>query len=269
MFQLHSRVRNQFVILPPAGLSVPRIFRRIESDSLRHNRLLMAMQRLRGKTYVDDGAIRPEDLTPDGRHQSAADERAWHVLSLNGSGQVSACLRFLDESHSQTFRGLWVSGAAMARCPRQGWKLRLAVESKLQMARSHRLRFGSVGGWAAAPEERRTMEPVAVILATYGLLELLGGCIGVATATVRHHSSTILRKIGLTPLSWRDAELPSYFDPQYGCDMEILQFQSSRPNSRYSESVERLRDQLASAPVVCREFREANAETEDAMAAVA
>jgi hypothetical protein len=212
-----------------------------------------AMQRLRGKTYLEDGAIGPNDLTADGRHETPADEHAWHVLSVDSEGKVGACLRYLDERNSSGFGGLWVSHAAMARCPRQGWKLRMAVESKMRRAHAGRLGFGSVGGWAAAPEERRTMQPVAVILATYALLELLGGCIGVATATFRHQSAAILRKIGLSPITWRGNELPPYFDPQYGCDMEILEFDSSRPNPKYREAVERFGEQLSSAPVICTE----------------
>ena len=253
MFHFHSRTRNQFVVLPPAGLRVPRIFRRIEFDDQRHSRLLAGMQRLRGKTYLDDGAIRREDLTPDGRHQTPADEHAWHVLSVDGDGKVQTCLRYLDETNSSSFRGLWVSHAAMAHCPRQGWKLRKAVESTMQRARDTRLGFGSVGGWAAAPEERRTLAPVAIILATYGLLELLGGCIGLATATFRHHSATILRKIGLNPLSWRGTALPAYYDPQYGCEMEILEFDSGRPNPKYRDAVEQFTAALSLAPVICRE----------------
>lgn len=253
MFHFHSRTRNKFVVLPPADLRVPGVFREIEFDNLRRNRLMAAMQRLRGKAYLDDGAIRPEDLTADGRHQTPADERAWHVLSLNAEGNVGACLRYLDERHSSEFRALWVSHAAMARCPRLGWKLRTAVESKMERARARRVGFGSVGGWAAAPEERRTLEPVAVILATYGLLELLGGCIGLATATFRHQSAAILRKIGLTPLTWSGAELPPYFDPQYGCEMEILEFDSANPNPKYREAVEWFAEQLLRAPVICRE----------------
>jgi hypothetical protein len=252
-FHFHLRTRNQFVVLPPAGLRGSRVFQQIEFDTQRHDRLMSEMQRLRGKTYLEDGAIKSSDLTPDGRHETADDERAWHVLSLDSEGRVGACLRFLDERHLASFGGLWVSHAAIARCPSNGWKLRKAVEAKVQLARVMRVGFGSVGGWAAAPEERRSAQPVSVILATYALLELLGGCIGVATATFRHQSATILRKIGLSPITWSGGEIPPYFDPQYGCEMEVLEFDSSHPNPKYRDAVKRFAEQLVSAPVVCRE----------------
>ena len=211
------------------------------------------MQRLRGKVYLEDGAIRPEDLTPDGRHYMADDSSAWHVLSLGEDGRVRACLRYLDERFSTGFSGLWVSHTALARCPRAGWKLRMAVESKMAAARSTRRGFGSVGGWAAAADHRRTLEPVAIILAMYGLLELLGGCLGVATATFRHHSSTMLRKIGLNPLNWSGDALPPYYDPKYGCQMEVLEFDSCAPNPRYLAAVQELSETLLDSPIICRE----------------
>jgi hypothetical protein len=211
------------------------------------------MQRLRGRVYLEDGAIREEDLTADSRHQMDSDAKCWHVLAIDAEERVTGCLRYLDEGDAQDFRSLWVSHAALARCPQLGWKLRMAVESGRERARAQRLGFGSVGGWAVAKEQRRTFEPVAVILATFGLLQLLGGCVGVATATFRHQSAAILRKIGLGPLSWSGEALPPYFDPKYGCEMEILQFDSRHPNPKYSSVVAGFSEALAQAPVICRE----------------
>jgi hypothetical protein len=269
MLHLHLRNRSEFVILPPTGAIIPEAFRRIEYDTLRHNRLLASMQTLRGKTYLEDGAIRKEDLAKDGRHQTPADEHAWHVLSTDANGEVNTCLRFIDERDSKTFNRLWVSHTAMAHSPSMGWVLRKAVETRMIEAQAAQMAFGSVGGWASAPTERRTTGPVSIILATFGLLELLGGCIGTATATFRHQSATILRKIGLTRLNWRGTELPSYFDPQYGCDMEILEFDSGQVNPKYRETVKHFMSTLCSAPVVCREAASFGATASRNMAAVA
>lgn len=270
MHHFHCRNRNQFVVLPPLGANVPSTLQKVHFDTHRHHSLLASMQRLRGKVYLDDGAIGREDLTVDGRHQLSDDTAAWHVLSVTEDGRVTACLRYLDERRSPDFRALWVSHTALARCPQQGWKLRLAVQHRMAWARDTRLGFGSVGGWAAAPDHRRTLEPVSVILATYGLLELLGGCLGVATATFRHHSAGILRKIGLNPLTWGGDELPPYFDPKYGCQMEVLEFDSRSPNPKYRDAVREFCHTLAEAPVVCRdEMQKSAGEPARFMAAVA
>ena len=253
--KMHSRNWNQaqFVILPPSKAVLPGRFRNVETDYKRHVGLLASMQRLRGSAYVSDGAIRPCDLTADGRHALCVDEHSWHVLSLDRAGQVSSCLRYLDESCAAGFEGLWIRQAALAQCPQQGHRFRSAVEREMARARQMRMGFGEVGGWAVAESHRRTVEPVGILLATYGLLELLGGCIGVATATFRHASSAILRKIGLSSLAAAGIELTPYFDPSYGCQMEVLQFDSRFPSSKYAGWVTELTGILTNAPVICRD----------------
>ena len=47
-------------------------------------------------------------------------------------------------------------------------------------------------------------------------------------------------------------ELPSYYDPRYKCEMTILRFESDRPNPRYEAWIEQIREELLTAPVICR-----------------
>jgi hypothetical protein len=252
MIPSRSWNQTQFVILPPAKAAMPGIFSNVHTDQNRHDRLLASMQRLRGSAYVTDGAIRPEDLTADGRHAVRVDEHSWHVLSLDRAGEVTACLRYVDESRAAGFENLWIRQAALARCPQQGNRFRSAVEREMMRARQMCMGFGEVGGWAVAESHRRTLEPVGILLATYGLLELLGGCVGVATATFRHASASILRKIGLSSLDSGGVELTPYFDPSYGCQMEVLRFDSRFPSSKYAGWVTELAAILRDAPVICR-----------------
>jgi len=253
MLTSRSWNQSQFVILPPAKkAALPSIFRNVETDHKRHDALLASMQRLRGSAYVNDGAIGRDDLTADGRHALRVDEHSWHVLSLDRTGEVSSCLRYVDESRAPGFEHLWIRKAALAQCPEQGNRFRSAVEREMARARQMRMGFGEVGGWAVAESHRRTLEPVGILLATYGLLELLGGCVGVATATFRHASSSILRKIGLSSLASGGVELTPYFDPSYGCQMEVLRFDSRFPSSKYAGWVTELAGILRDAPVICR-----------------
>ena len=210
------------------------------------------MQRFRAGIYLADGAIHSSDLTADGRHHTPVDEDCWHVISLDPGGRVCACLRYLEESHASCFDDLWVRHAAAARSE-MGAALRRAVEGEIALARRQGLGFGEVGGWAVDEKYRRTSEPLRIILAMYGLLELLGGCLGVATATWRHSSAAILRRIGLTTLEADGAELPPYFDSRYDCQMELLRFDSRLANPRYRESVYELAAGLKTAPLFCRE----------------
>jgi hypothetical protein len=48
-------------------------------------------------------------------------------------------------------------------------------------------------------------------------------------------------------------ELPPYYDPQYKCEMEILEFDSHNPNPKYKGWVEECRKHLANLPVLCSE----------------
>lgn len=208
---IRTRTQTRFAVLPPSRFAVPTIFRNIEAGTRRYRDLLAKMQRMRGRVYAGDHAIDKADLTTDGRHKLSVDEDSWHVLSLDQHGEVAACLRYVDESNARGFDDLWVRHAAVARCPRLGWKFREAVELSLQRTRQAAIRFGEVGGWAVSEEHRGTAEPLRIILATYGLLELLGSCAGVATATFRHSSARILQKnrVDRADRGWRrTAALP-------------------------------------------------------------
>ena len=253
MLSLRYRTHTRFVVLPPARMQAPSVFRNMEADPLRHDQLVSQMQRFRGTVYLRDGAVRKSDLTADGRHKLPVDERSWHVLSLDRDNGVCACLRYVDETTASGFDDLWIRHAALSKLPALGRRFRGAVESGLKTARRMGMRFGEVGGWAVAEAHRCTMEPLRIILATYGLLRLLGGAMGVATATFRHGSAPILRRIGLTSLAAGGQELPPYFDPHYGCEMEVLQFDSRHPAAKYENWVAELAADLAIAPVICRE----------------
>ena len=248
-----SRSQARFAILPPVRTEIPPVFRNVACDNRRHTDLLARMQRLRGRVYEADGAIRSGDLTSDGRHKLSVDQRSWHVLSLDENGAVIACLRYLDASHVNGLDSLRVNQAPLARCPEEGPRFRCAMELEMKRARAAGIGFGEVGGWAVAEDHRWTAESLRIVLATYGLLELLGGCAGVATATFRHSSAHILQRIGLSALRWHDVEIPPYQDPQYGCLMQILQFDSRSPHPRYRDWILDLMDNLQNAPIVGRE----------------
>jgi hypothetical protein len=256
-----NRRRSRFVVVPPSSRpAISSHFRNVEVDARRHDELLAEMQRFRGDVYLTDGAIQRDDLT-DGRHQVGIDEQSWHVLSIDSSGRICGCLRYLEERNASGFDDLWVRHAALSQCPKFGSRFRGAVETEMKRAQRMQIGFGEVGGWAVAESHRGTLEPLRIILATYGLLQLRGGCAGIATATFRHGSATILRRIGLNSLSWNGAELPPYYDPKYRCDMEVLHFDSRFPNHKYRASVSELTHALATSPVICRDRVKSTSET--------
>jgi hypothetical protein len=172
------------------------------------------------------------------------------MLALDEKGRVCGCVRYLEHRDPSSFDALTLRTAALARSAEWGSRFRSAVESEMEVARRRNLPYVEVGGWAIPKQRRCTAEAARLALSMFGLAQLFGGCVGVTTATKRHHSSTILRKIGGRPLEWDGAELPSYFDPQYGCEMEILRFDSRLPGQRFTAWIEELQLSLLQTQVI-------------------
>jgi hypothetical protein len=167
-----------------------------------------------------------EQLTPDGRHEAPADLESWHILAVDGDGRVGGCARYLPHGNGIPFQELAVAKSALARDPVWGDALREAVNAEMALARHLGVPYVEVGGWALGHELRNTTAALHIALSTYALARVLGGCIGIGTVTQRHFSSTILRRIGGASLRGAGCELPAYYDPAYGCMMEILGFDS-------------------------------------------
>jgi hypothetical protein len=248
---------RQLLLLAPSTGGVPDSFSNPNCDQGRHAQMLAQAQKLRGRIYLEDGAIEQTELTPDGRHYIASDEESWHILTLASDGSVSGCTRFLAHENTTSFGRLSVRQSALAKCDQWGHRFRSAIEQELQLARRRNWAYVEMGGWALREDVRCSTEAIRIALGAYALARNLGGAISVTTATARHCSSSILRRIGGQPLAMGATELPSYHDPRYKCEMTILRFDSDRPNPRYEAWIEQIREELLNAPVICRAARPA------------
>jgi hypothetical protein len=225
-----------------------------EENPGRYQKLLAGLQRLRGRVYLADGALAPWDLT-DGRHCQSFDTASWHVISVDSKDNVYGCARLRPHSSSVDFNEMSTAHADIAKSDRWSAHVRRAIAKEVHAARQRGISIVEVGGWALADELRHGTEALRIALATYGLGQLLGGCIGFTTATVRHCSAMILRRIGGQLLRDDQVEIPRYWDEQYKCEMEILRFDSSEPNEKYRSWVEEAASELASVHVVFGEER--------------
>ena len=248
--RLGDHLRDELVLLAPAGSVIPESFTRCYVDRNRHVRLLDEAQRVRGSIYLADGAVQASQLTDDGKHMQRTDYDSWHLLAVNGNGEVQGCARYRHLTSNVGFDDLGGRESWLARCEEWGLSLKAAVESEIARAKQRGMAFSEVGGWAIVPEKRSTSEALRIALATYSLARILGGCLGISTATERHRSSSILRRIGGRSLEHGGTELPSYYDPQYRCRMEVLRFDSSSPDASCSRWVEQLSKRLAEVSVV-------------------
>lgn len=206
--------------------------------------MLFDIQVLRGSVYREYGPIAAQLLT-DGRHYQTVDAQSWHIVLHDSNHRLMGCARYRPVVGG--FEQLGASQSAIAHSQRFGPKLREAIEGEIGHARRNRIQFGEVGAWALRSEVRCSTAAVNIALMTFVLAESLGGGLGITTATTRHHSASILRRLG----GRRLAELPAYYDPKYGCVIEILHFSSANLDHQFAERVEKLRSEIERIPVFC------------------
>lgn len=246
-------IEQRLVLVAPAG-PVPEVFNNLSVDAERRTTLIRQMQHMRGQIYLQEGAVKEHQLTADGLHQTPEDDKSWHLLMMNKAGKINACAWYLEHPSTASMQTLRVRNSPLARA--EGWRdiLKNAVEGELRRAREHALRYAEVGGWAVAKESRCTAEGLLLALAAYSLGRTLGNALGITTATVRHGSSMILRRLGGSLLEVNGKQVPAYYDPYYDVEIEILRFDSRRPNERYAALVDLLKSKLANVAVVASPF---------------
>jgi hypothetical protein len=252
--ELRSTSSRKWVLLSPRNTLVPVYFGRVHTDAGRRDNLFLEMQRLRGSVYLEDGAIQAHQLI-DNRHQVDIDEASWHLLVLDRDDRVNGCVRFHAHPEDTRFLHLNVSHSFLASSEEWGEKLKGAVESELALSRKLDLPCVEIGGWALAEGVRGTSEALRMALAMFSLSQAFGGSVGISTATRRHCSASILRRIGGRSLEYAGVELPSYDDPQFKCRMEVLRFYSWAPNPRYNLWIEEIKQELRAVPVLTDDSR--------------
>ncbi len=244
----HCSTVRKLSLVAPRLPPIPGLSNRV-ANTHRCGEMIRRMQTLRGGVYLKDGAITANHLR-DGRHDVEIDWRSWHLLIQDEHSQVLGCARYTPHSSAKSFSDLTVSGSSLAKCPKWGSRLEAAVESEMDLARRKNIPYVELGGWALAESIRCTSEALRMVLAIYGLAQFLGGVVGITTATKRHSSASILRRIGGFSLAHSGSELPAYFDPQYSCEMEVLRFHSWAPNPRYLHWIEKIKGQLRTMPIL-------------------
>jgi len=245
---------DRIVFVAPSTAAVSEeTFHNVDVDAGRHQRLVRDVQRMRGSIYVKDGALQPHQLTTDGRHQTPEDETSWHMLLLDKQQRVTACALYLEHDyHEVTFDQLRARHCPLTNEPEWRPTVESAIETELDRARSEQLHYVELGGWAVSEDSRGTAGPLALALAVYGFSRRAGGALGITTATFRHCSATILKRLGGARFEVNGVTLPPYFDSRYQCMMEMLKFDSRQPNPKYVSLIDQVRDTLARITVVAR-----------------
>ena len=233
-------------LLAPPDHHPSNVFSGANIDAKMHSRQLNSLQSLRGRIYLQERAIQPWELDAAGRFQMPGDEQGWHFLLIDNEQQVIGCIRYLVHPGTVPFDNLYIGHSSMALNAEWHDKVQEAVEADLKLVREQNLSYIEIGGWAVDEAWRGTSAALEILLASYALGRLWGGCLGSCTATVRHASSSMLRRIGGSRFRVNGVDLPSYEDPGYGCAMELLRFDSRAPSLRFLPLIERVEAKLAS-----------------------
>jgi hypothetical protein len=245
---------QRLVLLAPPETHLPPVFSNVDIDMDRHEQLVREVQRFRGSIYLEDGAVDPSQLSPEGLHRTPEDEKSWHLLMLNGEGRLGACAWYRQHDNKVYFDRLRLRHCPLATAKNWRDKLWKAVESEIAAARRDGIHYAELGGWAVAKESRCTAEALVLALAAYSLGRIGGEGLGITTATVRHHSAAILKRLGGRSLEVDGFTVPPYYDPNYRCVMEILRFDSREPSTQFSHLVGLLCEKLTQVALIARPF---------------
>ena len=250
MNSMHGILHGGFVMLAPQGGAIPERFRSVRDDEDQYLTLISQMQQLRGSIYERDGAISRSQLDSQGRHRLADDQDSWHLLRLREDGSVSGCARILVHPWTVSYRELRVASSALAKCGTFGRPIQSSMEAEIARARRTGKALVEPGGWALAEDLRGSSEALSIAVGALAWAQLVGGCVGFMTATVRHGSASILRRLGGSSVYVEGRPAPVYFDPAYNCEMELLKFDSNQLNPRFGGVLDRMRQLLLGTTVV-------------------
>ncbi len=250
LFSTIAAPRRRIVLLAPSDSDVL-AFRDVGVDPYRHHELLAEAQRLRGKAYLDMGALDRSQLSEDGRLVHAVDDQSWHLMTLDEAGHVIACLRYLVHPSSVPFSTLTIAHCALAQSATWGKKVRVAVEAELRRARALGCSYVEMGGWAITEALRCTTEALRMIVTAFALAQAAGGALGITNANLEGCSASILRRIGGQRLTADGVELPPYAETEYkSFKTEVLCFDSSKLNPRYKTWLQECQAHLPYVPVI-------------------
>lgn len=245
-----AAIERQFVLVAPLHAQCFDGFANVTNDTAQNRQLVHEMQRLRGSIYLDEGNVTHHELTADGRHHTPEDDKSWHLLMTDDHGRVRSCVLYLEHDNAVSIRDLRLRECPLVTNPASRRKVTVAVESEIGRARHAGLRFGELGGWAISKERRCTPDGLLMTLAIYGLCQMRGGALCITTANVAHSCSSILRRVGGSYLEFEGTPIPSYFDPRYNTDIDLLRFDSRSPSPKYAGLVSIIVSKLANVSVV-------------------
>jgi hypothetical protein len=239
---------STITVVPPFDVDTKPYCPQTKHSLGEHAALLAAIQRTRGAVYAAEGAIDPSVLV-DGRHESPLDRESWHACVVGADGDVQGTIRLTLYPGGKTSTPPFALLNTELFRSEHATDARKAVEAFVLETTRAGLAVGEVGGWALAPSERRGAKGLLLALMVWVITRRAGGVRALATVTTRNRANDILTGVG----GWSLEGVPlRYFDPQYGCEMQLMAFDSRRLSSCFESVVSELDAFTSASSVISR-----------------
>lgn len=216
------------------------------SGSAGDDQLLSQIQTFRGRIYLQDGAIPESSIDATGRHRTRLDETSFHFVLRNSADEIKACFRLRLMQPRGGPEEFELQKSVLRSPADQRLHYISALDQICFEAQQDRLLIGEAGGWASDKEIRNTLAPILLPLSGWALCAIRGHAHIVAIATKRHVSADLLMRIGALRVRFGKTEAAPYFDSYFGCEMELLHFDSRIPDSKYVVLINQLKDYFVS-----------------------
>ncbi len=238
---------NHFLLLAPANARIPNVFSRVEENKQAHETWLKQAQQLRGRVYLEDGAITQDDLDNTGRHISRHDECSWHFLVLDAEEHLRGVMRCqfwypqqklpeISEMH------LYPLLERMKQPTREQYQNSIKAFIAAQQTKNC---FFEVAGLAVESSSQGITVGSMLGVSGYSIANLKDSGTAIAAATNRHNASRLFHKLG----GFGFENLTPFFDSRYGCEMEFIGFNSLEPAPAIKEMITIVEEKLCAAQV--------------------
>lgn len=258
MRSLFSTLRDvDLTVVAPSSAHVPEWLTNVLVNEGMYRNLVDEIQRFRGYVYVKDKAIPSSSLDEQGRHYSEYDFRAWHIVLRDRRQELCGAIRvglmpwtrINDISDLQVVQYL----ARLSAGNDEKATLQTVVRNFLENCRTIQPTVWEPGAWAVSEDMRRSRLAPVLAASIWSLGRAIGGAAGVSTATTRHGSSEILKKMGGFELAFNGAPLPPFYDTYHECFIELVGFDSDYLNPRLETTVTEIQDYIKGLPIITRE----------------
>ncbi len=246
--------KYHFVIIEPEISEYkPDAFSMTRDSDLRYD-FMFELFKMRGSVYLQDGAISEENLDKFGKYVSPHDKYSWQVLLLDSSKKPHGGLRirFWD---FENIRAHFMQTHAKELIDRMDCDNQKVYQESIIRFLDEEMRtkfFGEVAGLVITDYEKNSPAALLLVAFCFAFGEFVGGFNALVSATERHYSNRIMRKIGGHRIPHKETKeyLNTFFDSKYNCNMEYIVFESACPAALIQDLCKKIQEKLKTTLVL-------------------